>query len=146
MRLSLPLANNRLATFVSIYSQIDSSDSSNDVKDRLYDTLISTLGRISQDDKIILLGDFNATVGRNHDIWHGVIGHHGVGNVNSSGLRLLSLSLLWIGSRHHKHQLPTPWHAQDFLDVSQVLALALHWLRHCLAQWFEWSANYSSHA
>ena len=30
-------------------------------------------------------------VGRNHDIWHGVIGHHGVGNMNSSGLRLLSL-------------------------------------------------------
>ena len=43
------------------------------------------------DDKIILLGDFNARVGRNHDIWHGVIGHHGVGYMNSSGLRLLSL-------------------------------------------------------
>ena len=28
---------------------------------------------------------------RNHDIWHGVIGHHGVGNMNSSGLQLLSL-------------------------------------------------------
>ena len=65
--------------------------SSDDVKDRFYDTLYSTLRRISQDDKIILLGDFNARVGRNHDIWHGVIGHHGGGNVNSSGLRLLSL-------------------------------------------------------
>ena len=39
----------------------------------------------------ILLGDFNARVGRNHDIWHGVNGHHGVGNMNSSALRLLSL-------------------------------------------------------
>ena len=46
---------------------------------------------ISQADKIILLGYFNARVGKNHDIWHGVIGHHGVGNMNSSGLRLLSL-------------------------------------------------------
>ena len=54
-------------------------------------TLFSTLRKISQDDKIILLGDFNARVGINDDIWHGVIGHHGVGNVNSSGLRLLSL-------------------------------------------------------
>ena len=61
------------------------------MKDRFYDTLYSTLRRISQDDKIILLGDFNARVGRNHDILHGVIGHHGVGNMNSSGLRLLSL-------------------------------------------------------
>ena len=64
-------------------------DSSDDVKDRLYDTLYSTLRGISQGDKITLLGDCNARVGRNHDIWHGVIGLHGVGNVNSSGLRLL---------------------------------------------------------
>ena len=61
------------------------------MKDRFYDTLYSTLRRISQDDKIILLGDFNVWVGSNHDIWHGVIGHHGVGIMNSSGLRLLSL-------------------------------------------------------
>ena len=53
--------------------------------------------RNSQDDKIILLCDFNARVGRNHNIWHGVFGHHGVGNVNSGGLRLLSLSALnWV--------------------------------------------------
>ena len=89
MTLRLPLAKNRFATFVSVYSP--TLDSSDDFKDRFYDTLYSTLRRISQDDKIILLGDFNARVGRNYDIWHGVIGHHGVGNMNSSGLRLLSL-------------------------------------------------------
>ena len=74
---------------MSVYSP--TVDSSDNVKDRFYDTLFSTLRRISQDDKIILLGDFNARVGRNHDIWHGVIGHNGFGNMNSSGLRLLSL-------------------------------------------------------
>ena len=89
MTLRLPLAKNRSATFVSVYSP--TLDSSDDVKDRFYDTLYSTLRRISQNDKIILLGDFNARVGRNNEIWHGVIGHHGVGNVNSSGLRLLSV-------------------------------------------------------
>ena len=88
MTLRLPLAKNRFATFVSVYSP--SLDSSDDVKDRFYDTLYSTLRRISQDDKIILLSDFTARVGRNHDIWHGVIGH-GVGNMNTSGLWLLSL-------------------------------------------------------
>ena len=61
------------------------------MKDRFYDTLYSILQWITQSDKVILLGDLNARVGRNHDIWHGVIGHHGVGNMNSSGLRLLSL-------------------------------------------------------
>ena len=78
-----------LATFVSVYSP--TLDSSDDEKDRFYDTLYSTNRRISQDYKIIFLGDFNARVGRNHDIWHGVIGHHGVGNMNSSGLGLLYL-------------------------------------------------------
>ena len=83
MTLRLPLPKNRSATFVSVY--LPTLDSSDDVKDRFYDTLYSTLRRILQDDKIILLGDLN------HNIWHGVIGHHGVGNMNSSGLRLLSL-------------------------------------------------------
>ena len=55
MTLRLPLAKNRFATFVSVYSP--TFDSSDDVKDRFLDTLYSTLRRISQDDKIILLRD-----------------------------------------------------------------------------------------
>ena len=61
MTLRLPLAKNRLVTFVSIYSP--TLDSSDDVKDRLCDTLYSTLRRISQGDKIVLQGNFNASVG-----------------------------------------------------------------------------------
>ena len=61
MTLRLSLAKNRFATFVSVYSP--TLDSSNDVKDSFYDTLYSTLRGIFQDDKIILLGDFNAWVG-----------------------------------------------------------------------------------
>ena len=89
MTLLLPLSKNRIATFVSVYSP--TLDTSDDVKDRFYDSLYSTLRRTSQDDKIILLGDFNARLGRNHDIWHGVIGQHGLVNMNSSSLWLLSL-------------------------------------------------------
>ena len=44
MTLRLPLARKRFATFVSIYAP--TLDSSDDVKDRFYDTLYSTLGRI----------------------------------------------------------------------------------------------------
>ena len=61
MALRILLAKNRFATFVSVYSPI--IDSSDDVRDRLYDTLYSRLRRISQDNNIILLGDFNAWVG-----------------------------------------------------------------------------------
>ena len=104
MELRLPLAKDRFTTFVSVYSP--TLDSPDDVEDRIYDTLYSSLKRISQTDKIKLLGDFNARLGRNHDIWHGVIGHHGAGNMNSSGFQLLSQH--WIWSCHHKHLLPTP--------------------------------------
>ena len=89
MTVRLTLSKNRFATIVSVYAP--TLDSSDNVKDRFYDTLYSTLRIISQNDKVILLGDFNASVGINHDIWHGVIGPHGVGNMNSSGFRLLSL-------------------------------------------------------
>ena len=58
MTLRLPLAKNRFATFVIFYSP--TLGSSDDVKDRFYDTLYSTLRMILQNDKIILLGDFNA--------------------------------------------------------------------------------------
>ena len=137
MTLRLPLTKNRFATFVSVYSP--TLDSSDDVKDLFYDTLYSTLGIISQDDKIILLGDFNARVGRNHDIWHGVIGHHGVGNMNSSGHRLLSLcSELGLAMTNtffhlrdmHKtfwmHPRSKHWHLIDYVfvrrrDLNEVL-------------------------
>ena len=102
--------------------RIELADSSDDVKDRFYDTLYSTLRRISQDDKIILLGDFNARVGRNHDIWHGVIGHHGVGNMNSSGLRLLSLcSQLGLAITNTFFQL------RDMLKTSWMHPRSKHW-------------------
>ena len=89
MTLRLPLAKNRFATFVSVHSS--TLDSSVDVNDRFYDMLYSTLRIISQEYKIILHCDFNARVGKNHDIWHEVIVHHGVGKMNSSRLHLLYL-------------------------------------------------------
>ena len=89
MTLRFPHAKYRITTFVSVYSP--TLDKSDDVNGRVSDTLYSTLRRISHEDKVILLGDFYARVGRNHNILHGVIGHHGVGNMNSSDLQLLSL-------------------------------------------------------
>ena len=101
-----------LCFFVSVHAP--TLDSSDGVKDLFYDTLYSTLRRILKDDKIILLGDFNARVGRNHDIWHGVIGHHGVGNMISCSLWLLSLSALnWV--------LPSETYSSNSLTCTRFL-------------------------
>ena len=40
-------------------------------------------------DSVIILGDFNALVGSDWKSWPNVIGKHGVGEMNSNGLRLL---------------------------------------------------------
>ena len=42
-------------------------------------------------DKLVLLGDFDARVEMNSEMWSEVIDRHGVGNMNSNGLRLLTL-------------------------------------------------------
>ena len=89
MTLRIPLAKGRYMTLLSVYAPTLTSDESS--KDRFYDNLRSTLRTVPPEDKAALLSDFNARVGTNHLIWNGVIGKHGVSNVNSNGLRLLNL-------------------------------------------------------
>ena len=86
-----------------------------------------------------MLGDFNARVGTNHNVWAGVIGKHGLGNDNSSGIRLLNLcsefgliitNTLFQQRNQRKatwmHPRSKHWHLIDFAitracDVSDVL-------------------------
>ncbi len=89
MTLRVPLASRRYVTLVSAYAPTLTSDDG--IKDEFYDLLDRTLRAVPRTDKIVLLGDFNARVGSNHTVWGGIIGRHGVGNVNSNGLRLLNL-------------------------------------------------------
>ena len=60
-----------------------------EVKDKFYDDLDNVISATPRTDKLILLGDFNARVGTDHQTWEGVIGPEGVGKCNSNGLLLL---------------------------------------------------------
>ena len=84
----IPLAKNRYATLISAYAPTLVADDT--TKNNFYDQLDQILTSIPVTDKILLLGDFNARVGKDNEIWEKTLGTHGVGKMNENGLRLLS--------------------------------------------------------
>jgi exonuclease III len=130
MSMRLPLSKAQHVTLLSIYSPTLQADPME--KDRFYSDLRSLLQDIPADDKVIILGDFNARVGRDSEAWQGVLGKHGVGNCNDNGRLLLelcseqqlvitntvfqqkdSLKTTWMHPRS-KH-----WHLLDYILVRQ---------------------------
>ena len=87
MTLRLPLSGDKHATIVSAYAPTMTNP--DEVKDKFYDDLDNVISATPRTDKLILLGDFNARVGTDHQTWEGVIGPEGVGKCNSNGLLLL---------------------------------------------------------
>ena len=87
MTLRLPLSGNKHATIVSAYAPTMTKP--DEVKDKFYDDLDNIISATPRTDKLILLGDFTARVGTDHQTWEGVIGSEGVGKCNSNGLLLL---------------------------------------------------------
>merc|ERR1711867_199220 len=60
-------------------------------KESFYDNLNEIIRQVPASNKLLLLGDFNARVGTDHESWEGVIGGHGVGRENTNGTMLLFL-------------------------------------------------------
>ena len=87
MTLRLPLSGNKHATIVSAYAPTMTNP--DEVKDKFYDDLDNIISATPRTDKLVLLGDFTARVGTDHQAWEGVIGSEGVGKCNSNGLLLL---------------------------------------------------------
>ena len=89
MTLRIPLSKSNHVTLLSAYAPtMTSSDSA---KERFYEDLSKVLKKIPNEDKIILLGDFNARVGNDIEAWPKVLGKHLLGKMNSNGLMLLSI-------------------------------------------------------
>ena len=87
--LRLPLNGERFCSIIAIYAPT-MTNSPNTIL-QFYKQLENILKRIPKDDKIVLLGDFNARVGENESIWNGVLGKFGTGRANSNGELLLSI-------------------------------------------------------
>ena len=81
MMLRLPLSSKRHATIVSAYAPTMTNP--DEVKDKFYDDLDSVISATPRTDKLILLGDFNARVGTDHQTWEGVIETEGIGKCNN---------------------------------------------------------------
>ena len=87
MSMRLNLSKNQHATLFSVYSPTLQADIAERVK--FYTDLRALVSKIPKDDKIFILGDFNARVGRDSEAWKGVLGRHGIGKRNENGLMLL---------------------------------------------------------
>ena len=90
MSLRIPLGKIHYATLLSAYTSLPSE---NEAKHCFYQSLVEALHHIPRNDQNVLLGAFNARVGmgQNNRIWSGVLGRHGVDQVNENGMRLLTL-------------------------------------------------------
>jgi len=128
MKLKFPLGRKRSATLTSTYAPTMTNP--DEVKEKFYEEIEALISSVQESDKLILLGDFNATVGQDHQVWEGIIRHHGVGKCNSNGLLLLGTcathglaiantmfllptrnKMLWM------HPRSTHWHLIDYIIV-----------------------------
>ena len=89
MSMRIRLGRGKFASLISIYSP--PMNHTEDEKNQFYAQLSSTITSVPASDRLFLMGDFNARVGRENNVWPNVLGAHGIGKVNSNGERLLGL-------------------------------------------------------
>ena len=107
MHMRLPLRGKSFLTLISAYAP--TMTNSDEEKERFYGDLDKTIASVPSSDKLLIMGDFNARVGRDNVTWQKGLGSHGVGKENSNGNLLLSECI--------KHSLAiTNKHTSDFLQ------------------------------
>ena len=137
MTLRLSPASKTHLTLISVYAP--TMTHSDEEREAFYSCLREAIHSVPSKDKLLLLGDFNARVGRNKHAWPGVLGSHGHGKENSNGLLLLSLcaeenlvitNTVFKHKDVHKvtwmHPRSKHWHMLDYIitrhqDLSEIL-------------------------
>ena len=89
MSMPLPLEGKQHLTLFSVYAPTLLADPVD--KDIFYSDLRRLLNNIPEDNKVLILGNFNTRVGKDSKAWQGVLARHSVGNCNDNGRLLLEL-------------------------------------------------------
>ena len=89
MTMRIPMAGNSHLTLISVY--VPTMTYPEEDKEQFYQVLRDTLRSVPENDKLLLMDDFNARTGRNSGAWPTVMGPHGLGRENANGLLLLTL-------------------------------------------------------
>ena len=139
MTMRLPLSKDNFATIISVYAPTMTNP--DETKEAFYNQLASVLSGIPRTDTLLLIGDFNARIGREHDKWPLVKGKHEIGKCNSNGELLLALcsefelivtNTMFKQKDERKTNWTNPrskhWHMVDFID--RVMRGANCWTDH----------------
>ena len=135
MSLRLPIQDNKFATIISVYAPTLQADPG--TKEAFYHDLGMLIKAADRRDKLLIMGDFNARVGREHDLCKGVIGRHGIGNCNDNERMLLELcsehnltitnTLFQQKARYKttwRHPRSKHWHMLDYILHTRVMPSA----------------------
>ena len=130
MKLCIPLSRIRYLTIISAYAPTLTSP--DDAKEQFYEQFDQVIRSTPPSDKLVILGDFNAKVGRDYSSLEGVLGRHRVGKINDNGLLLLSKcaehslcitnTLFKMADKYKTtwmHPRLKHWHLIDFIIVCQ---------------------------
>ena len=130
MKLRIAISRIRYLTIISAYAPTLTNP--DDSKEQFYEKFDQVIRSTLPSDKLVILGDFNARVGRDYSSWEGVLGRHGVGKINGNGLLRLSkcaehspctTNTLFRMADKYKTTWMYPrskhWHLIDFIIVRQ---------------------------
>ena len=88
MSMRVPIEKGRYLTLVNVYATTKTY--SVEEKEIFYQELTHIVLKVPREDKLLILGDFNARVGTDWEIYKGVIGKFGKKKRNSNGDLLLN--------------------------------------------------------